>query len=173
MADKKPVTVNTDGSVEVFQTGDTVPFANLNLNGSFIGKTIPVFKSATQTIANNTITNDNHFSFSIGANETWKGLISFPLNANASGGFKTDMAAPSGATGNMSTSGSNAYTSGIVAIGTGFGVTANAANITLTVAFEIVNSSTPGTVNFRWAQNATFATGTTVGGGLLIAIRTA
>lgn len=177
MADKKPLK-NNAGTFYEFEATDTVGTANggtgVSVAGTGIGSTLVVLKKATQTITSSTsLTNDNAFSFSGVANATYRGCITFPLTANGSGGFKVDMTAPSGCTGDMSMIGLNAYTLGNTPIGTGFGATATATNAVIHIPFEIVFSSTAGTVNFRWAQNASFGTGTSVGTGILTATRTA
>ena len=140
---------------------------------SFIGATTVVQKTAGETVTSSTtLQNDDHFTFSVAANERWKGIITVPINANPSGGFKFDITAPSGATGSCAIMGSNSFTSGWVAIGTGFGSTNNITNTAMSISFDITNGANAGSITLRWAQNASFGTGTTLsGGGNLIAVR--
>lgn len=142
---------------------------------SFIGASIVVQKTGGETVTSSTaLQNDDHLTFSIAANETWKGVITLPISANPSGGFKFDITAPSGASGSCAIFGGNSFTSGWVAIGTGFGASAVISNTTMAITFAVVNSSNAGSVTLRWAQNASFGTGTTIAGGAtLTAIRTA
>lgn len=134
-----------------------------------------VQKTAGETVTSSTtLQDDNHLTFSAAANERWKGQISFPLNANSSGGFKFNITAPSGATGSCSMFGSPAFVSGWVAIETGHGSTSISSNATMIITFDITNGSNAGSVTLRWAQNASFGTGTTISGGAtLIALRVA
>lgn len=142
---------------------------------SFIGATTVVQKTAGETVtSSNTLQNDDHLTFAVAANETWKGIITFSLNANGSGGFKFDIAAPSGASGSCAMFGNNAYTISWVAIGTGGGATQSTTNIMYNITFTITNGANAGNVTLRWAQNASFGTGTTINSGAtLIATRTA
>jgi hypothetical protein len=158
----------TTGQVLVGVTGGNPAFGS-----SFIGKCIAVAKTGSETITSSTaLQDDNHFTFSVAANERWVGRISFPMSANGSGGFKYDITAPSGASGSTGIFGLNAYVSGWVAIGTGFGATATATNATIIITFDITNGSNAGSITLRWAQNASFGTGTTVkDGGILMATR--
>lgn len=149
--------------------------ADPTFQSTFIGKTIVVPKATLETVTSSTtLQNDDELTFSIAANERWRGAITFPLNANSSGGFKFDITAPSGATGNCAMFGNNSYTVAWHAIGTGGGATANAINVPITITFDVTNSTNAGSITLRWAQNASFGSGTTVGNGaVLIAVRTA
>ncbi len=142
---------------------------------SFIGATTVVHKTGGETVtSSNTLQNDDHFTFSVAANERWKGSITFPMTANGSGGFKFDITAPSGASGSCAMYGLNAYVTAWTAIGTGGGATATATNATITITFDVTNGANAGSITLRWAQNASFGTGTTVGsGGILLATRMA
>jgi hypothetical protein len=175
---------NGTGAIDVTSAGTTgqvlvgVTGGNPAFGSSFIGSSIAVYKSADETVTtSNTLQNDNELLFPIGANETWKGFINTMVTANASGGYKFDMTAPSGATGSMMTKSSVAnYNHASVGIGTGGGSTTGATvnNTNAIHYFTVTSSSTTGNVQFRWSQNASFGTGTTVAAGsLLMATRIA
>ena len=172
---------NGTGAVDVTAAGATgevlvgVTGGNPVFGSSFIGASKVVQKTAGETVTSSTtLQNDDHLTFSIAANETWKGTIILPISANPSGGFKFDITAPSGASGSCAMFGGSNYTSGWVAIGTGFGATAIISNTTMAITFSVANGSTAGSVQLRWAQNASFGTGTTIAGGAtLTAVRTA
>ena len=148
-------------------------FEQVGSSDTFVGKSIAIAKTASETVTSSTsLQDDNHLTFSIGASEQWRGQIIIPISANPSGGFKFDITAPSGASGSCAIFGGNSFTSGWVAIGTGFGATAVISNTTMVISFDITNSTNAGSVTLRWAQNASFGTGTTIqGGGMLQATR--
>jgi hypothetical protein len=151
-------------------------FQDASLPSSFVGKSITIFKPNDETVTSSTtLQNDDDFLFSIAANETWKGIMTLSLAANSSGGFKCDFTVPSGCTGTMRGWGANALSSNNVSIATGLGNTGNAGGNSLSaISFTITNSSTAGTVQLRWAQNASNASGTIMSGGsVLQATRTA
>jgi len=142
-------------------------------SGSFVGAATTVHKTASQSIANSTtLVNDNHFLNPIAVNERQKGHIVCIITAGASGGFKLDFSAPSGATGNYKITATNSsFQSSWTAIGTPFGATTTITNIVAIISYDITNSSTPGDVTLQWAQNATNGTNTTIFGGTLTAVR--
>lgn len=170
------VNVSSAGTAgQVFISGGAS--ADPAFSSSFIGMSVAVYKSGDETVTSSaTLQNDDELTFTIAANEVWKGSIILPITANASGGFKLDMTAPSGATGNMrGMQGANPFGFVSTTIGTGFGNTAAFTNhVVYILNFTISNSSNAGSVTLRWAQNASFGTGTVVqAGAFLHAIRTA
>lgn len=131
-------------------------------------------KAADETVTSSTtLQDDADLSFPIGANQTWSVSMNLAVTANASGGFKYDFTLPSGASGWMVVSGNATIATGGVSVTTGAGGTVSLTNPTA-ILFKvyITSSSTAGTVQFRFAQNASFGTGTTVSkGSILQAIR--
>lgn len=171
------IAIGTSGQVLTSNGAGAAPsFQAASGGAGGVGSSIAVMKPSDETVTSSaSLQNDNDFSFSIGANERWVGFIKMSISANASGGIKMDMTAPASATGNMSGIAPNAILFAPTAIGTGFGTTTTFSSGNLaTIAFDITNSSTPGTVNFRWAQNASFGTGTIIkGGAIMMATRKA
>jgi hypothetical protein len=166
---------NGTGAVDVTSAGTTgqvlvgVTGGNPVFGSSFIGATVTAIKTANETVTSSaTLQNDDHLLLPIGASERLRGSIVFSLFANASGGFKFDITAPASATGNCAMGGGSAFQSGWVAIGTGFGVTSAAAQVTYFIVFDITNSTTAGDITLRWAQNASLGTGTRINAGAII-----
>ena len=165
MADKKPL--KRDGGITTeFGTGDTLPVAN----GGTGYTALPIAgntKSSTQSVTSSTTpVNCTNISFPIGANETWNWELNFRASAGASGGLKWLFTLPSGATGNATGRGINNITTNFtsVAMTTGKGATTAIAGATdvLRLYGTVVSSSTAGTVQFQFAQNASNGTSTTI-----------
>ena len=157
--------------------GTDASWGAISLPSSFVGKSIAVYKGSNGSVTSSTtLQNDDDFSFSIAASETWKGSIFLDISAGGSGGFKCDFTVPSGASGSMAMMSSMAgvnIANVSVATGGGFtmGITAGRG---LALNFTITNSTNAGTVQFRFAQNASNGTATTVrGGSLMNIVRTA
>ena len=168
----------TGNSGEFLTTdGTDASWGAISLPSSFVGKSIAVYKGSNGSVTSSTtLQNDDDFSFSIAASETWKGSIFLDISAGGSGGFKCDFTVPSGASGSMAMMSSMAgvnIANVSVATGGGFtmGITAGRG---LALNFTITNSTNAGTVQFRFAQNASNGTATTVrGGSLMNIVRTA
>lgn len=174
MADKKPL-VNSAGNAVEIATGDTIPIAN----GGTGATTLPVVaksKLADETVtSSNTLQDDDHLFFPIGANETWTFNMVLSVSANASGGLKYLFTVPSGATARAKIVGSaNPFASAInTDLTVGNGTTNAILNTQSQLIYgTVVNGSNAGTVQLRWAQNASFGTGTTINkNSNLLAIR--
>jgi hypothetical protein len=134
-----------------------------------------VRKSADQSVTNNdTPVDDTHLKFAIGANETYLfQLWIYPTAANSTPNMNYFVAGPSGSTTLWSPP--DVYT----ASGGMANATVPAANTALShyvdsfgrpaVIFgSIANGSTAGDVQFKWAQNTSSATSTTVKAGSFI-----
>ena len=120
------------------------------------GKWLPQAKCKTtdESVTSSTAyQDDDTFVFNIAADETWilNGFIQ--MSCPASGGMKFDLAVPAGASGYLSvTVDGLAWTNG-VAIGAGGGNNAAVSNDLASFSAYIVNSSTAGVIQLRWAQN--------------------
>ncbi len=123
-------------------------------------------KTANEAVnASTTLQNDDHLSFPIAANETW--LVECVLHAtfSAAGGLKVALNGPAGATirtsavinsdGIVPAHGSNATLAGEIVLSPAL-ATAGLVQIKAI----ITSSSTPGTVNLQFAQNASDGTDT-------------
>ena len=176
MAGVKPI-INYGGVTKEIATGDTVPFANLNLNGSFIGKTIVVYKSADETVTtSNSLQDDDHIKTpTIAANETWDGVL-ITQQVVGAGNAKYDWTSPSGSTARMTGTGTM-FGFADRDCSTGFSssstVTVGAASPGV-MMLHFATAATPGVFQFRFAQASSNAAATTMKGGtLLILTRTA
>ena len=137
-----------------------------SMPSSFVGKTIALTKTGNQSVTSSTALVDcTDLSFSIAANEAWIGTILPIVTAGASGGMKWAFTAPSGCSITVRAQGGAAFPTSII---DGNGLTGNgttglhgtASRYELTMI--ISNSSTAGTVQFQFAQNASNGTATTV-----------
>jgi hypothetical protein len=139
-----------------------------------IGVPVIVLKTADEVVNNsNALQDDDELCLPMLANETW--LLVFYLwvvCVNAGSDFKWLVTVPSGATGvyagiygtsiaNLEQGLTNFTTSNVVDIG------ANENKILIAKAI-IVNGTTPGNVQLRWAQYAAVAADTTVKASSLI-----
>ncbi len=165
----------TTGQVLTAVTGGNPTFQDASLPSSFVGKTIAKYKTADETVISSTaLQDDDVLSFAIGANEAWALRIELHINANASGGFKFAFTLPSGASGRASwTLGGGMGSSADADITAGGGGTgAGTLTAFYIICGNVINSTNAGTVQLRWAQNASFGTGTTVAKNtLLVATR--
>jgi hypothetical protein len=149
--------------------------------------TIAKVKASAENVNNSTtLQNDDDFSFSIGANETWIVEITALLSVAASGGsypgLKFTFTGPSGATmvaqSIVSTATGGSDGSATDTIRAASGTTLGTAVVSMTGgAFTfntlvwgkftavITNGGTAGTVNFQWAQHNAVAVNTTLAAG--------
>jgi len=160
MADVKPFK-NNAGTVTEFGATDTVPFANLNLNGSFIGKTIVKSKAAAETVTSSTtLQDDDHLVIPIGSNEEMDGFLIAQAVFGAGNG-KIAFTVPSGCTITMSGTISSA------GFASADGTTAKAIAVTLTpssyftLLITVRNGANAGNIQFQFAQNTSDPTATT------------
>jgi hypothetical protein len=135
-----------------------------------------VRKSADQSVTSSTtIANDTHLKFAIGANETYTfNLWLYTSAANSTPGIKWNVAGPSGSTVFFSPPNTYPMADGATVIATigsstdtfqGF-VDGNLRPIL--IQGTILNGSTAGDVQLKWAQNTSSATATTVKAGSFI-----
>ena len=122
---------------------------------------VDIVKPADESVANNTLQNDDHFFFPIGANEQWAISMALSVRISANGDYQQAWSVPVGAIGQWMDFGtvSGTFTgTAMTPIATThiFG-TASTGEGPLFVEANITNGSTPGTVQFRWAQFTTDA----------------
>lgn len=124
-------------------------------------------KTAPETVTSSTsLQSDDHLSCTIGTSGTWVINLNLAVTANASGGFKYDFTLPAGATGYMVATGNTTLgTTGVSATAGAGGTAAITVGIGFLIKLYVVSGGTAGTVQFRWAQNASFGTGTSLGQG--------
>lgn len=122
------------------------------------------YKAANQSVTSSTTLVDcTGLSFAIDANATMNFILDFASTANSSGGMKWAFTIPSGATGKVTGQGNNTTATDSVSVTTGFGATFGVAATQKSRLFgTIVNSTNAGTVQFQFAQNASFGTSTIV-----------
>jgi hypothetical protein len=129
------------------------------MHGPFITR-----KAADQTIDSTTLANDNHFSFSIAANEIWR-FHFLPLAADD---FKYGFSLPVGASGRhayfvngeLSNDIDNEYESDIT-VGQNPSLV-DSTTALVTIDGFVVNGANAGTFQFQWAKNGD------AGGGLTL-----
>jgi hypothetical protein len=131
-------------------------------------------KTSDESVTSSTsLQDDDDLFFAIGANETWVFILPFGLVCGASGGFKWAFSVPASA----SAFGSNLAGLARLAsvdLTTGSGETSSSTTASNQpfIAGYCANSSTPGNVRFRFAQNVSNGTATTVKrGSILIAAK--
>lgn len=132
------------------------------------------YKTADESVTNSAaLQNDDDLKFSIGANENWAFIMPIGLVCGASGGFKWAFTLPSGASGfGGNLIGTARLTSADLTTGSGETTASTTASNQPIIVGYVANSSTPGTVQFQFAQNATNGTATTVKkGSILIAVK--
>ena len=132
-----------------------------------------VIKQTIETVASDsTLSNDAELFFTVKANKTYAGLVNIFTTSNTTADFKYAFTLPSGATGNRSngtmSSNVNQGTADITSTATVAITTTNM--VCLSIFFHIVTSSTPGTVNFQWAQATLDASNTSVNIGSSIMV---
>jgi len=156
----------TGNSGEFLTTdGTNASWAAPSLGSSFVGKTIAVYKTGNQSVTSSTTLVDcTDLSFSIAANEVWIGTFLPIVAAGVGGGLKWAFTAPSGCSITVRAQGGAAFPTSIIdgngLTGNGTtGIHANGTKYELTMI--ISNSSTAGTVQFQFAQNASNGTATT------------
>jgi len=157
----------TGNSGEFLTTdGTNASWAAPSLGSSFVGKTIAVYKTGNQSVTSSTTLVDcTDLSFSIAANEVWIGTFLPIVAAGVGGGLKWAFTAPSGCSITVRAQGAAAFPTSII---DGNGLTGNGVSQIHSTASKyeltmiISNSSTAGTVQFRFAQNASNGTATTV-----------
>lgn len=157
----------TGNSGEFLTTdGSNASWSAISLPSSFVGKTIALYKTGNQSVTSSTTLVDcSDLSFSIAANEVWIGTLLPIVTAGASGGMKWAFTAPSGCTVTVRAQGGNSFATSII---DGNGLTGSGATSTHSTSSRyelmviITSSSTAGTVQFQFAQNASNGTATTV-----------
>ena len=162
---------NGAGAVDVTAAGTTGQvLVGVTGGNPVFGNWLPQakFKSADQSVASSTTLVDcTGLSFSIGANEVWEGYILPLWTAGASGGIQWAISMPGGCTGRAAGFGgstTDGFNSADVDLTASYGRTAAYYPTTFrALYFNIANGSTAGTVQFRFAQNASNGTNTTVG----------
>lgn len=141
-------------------------------NVPIIGK----HKAADESVTTNASPqSDDDFLFSIGANETWVFTITMGVTSGASGGFKWLFTLPAGAAGRARVLLENLIAMDIdITAGSGTTTTFTSGDSRGIISGYIANSSTAGTAQFKWSQNASNGTATIVKrGATMIAARVA
>lgn len=142
----------------------------------FVAGPPTAYKTADEVVnASTTLQNDNHLAVTVAANAFYEGELYIAYTANASAGLKVDFTAPASAT--MRCSAYLVVVSGTTiwgtsnALGSVTGITATGAQLPYTNKFTLETSSTAGTLQFRWAQNASHASDLTVHKGSYLRLR--
>ena len=135
-----------------------------------------VRKSADQSVTSSTtIANDTHLKFAIGANETYTfNLWLYTSAANSTPGIKWNVAGPSGSTVFFSPPNTYPMADGATVIATIGSATDTFQGFVdgnlrpMLIQGSILNGSTAGDVQLKWAQNTSSGTSTTVKAGSFI-----
>jgi hypothetical protein len=167
--------VGTNGQV---LTADSTAATGLKwATASGGGSTVAaVRKSADQSVTSSTtIANDTHLKFAIGANETYTfNLWLYTTAANSTPGIKWNVAGPSGSTVTFSPPNTYPMADGstvIATVGSGGDTFQGFTDSNLRpmlIQGSILNGSTAGDVQLKWAQNTSSGTSTTVKAGSFI-----
>jgi hypothetical protein len=169
----------TGGNVTIGATGSTVSIpGSLSVGGQYFP--VLVYKTSNQDRSNTTTyASDDDLQVSLAANATYVVEAYVSFGASTTGGLKVIWSAPSGATGNRNVfgpgssssqasadnismrSGVHGFTTDVV-----YGGVRNSTS-NLSALQEVLNVKTTnaGTLAFQWAQNASSATATRIGGG--------
>lgn len=178
-------------SPRTWVVGETVTAALMNAEirdqmNALIADVDYVHKTADESVASSTtLQNDNHLLVSVLANSEYEIIVRIAVNGAASSDFKMAWTLPAGCTGQRFSSGpavssatSTADTttraSGLTnSFGTeiNYGVFSTGQLSFVEEILYVVTSGTAGTVQMRWAQNASSATATTVVAGSYIVVR--
>jgi hypothetical protein len=122
---------------------------------------VNIVKPADESVANNTLQNDDDLFFAIGANQTWSVTLSLGVRASSLGDFQHVFSVPSGAIGQWMDFGAfgaavSSHAMTTIATSLTHGVSSTSEG-PLLVEAAITNGATPGTVQYRWAQFTTDA----------------
>lgn len=183
-----------DEGTPVLTPANTLNFTGAGVTASNVGgvaqvnipgiTTIPglavVRKAATETVtANNALQDDNELFFAIAASETWVAEFHLYVQASTtfSGNITLGLATPLGATGRKSVSGLDPAGTSVklqstnaLALSIALGVPASFTQDTYIIATcSVVNSTNPGFVTLRWAQNTATGTTSVLDGSYLVA----
>ncbi len=168
----KSPSFDLDVAGEINSDSLTTDGLTVGTNGTRVYESILIFKAADETVTSSTtLQNDNDFSFSIGANETY--IIECHLTVSwgpGVGGFKYDFTGPTSptnvmifenvvgwGTGNASGSQITAFSSSH-----SFTDTDHAYGANFIIRGTIENGANAGTVQLRWAQETSDAIAATM-----------
>lgn len=127
-------------------------------------KVIAKYKTNTETVTSSTtLQDDDDFTFSLEASKNYQIMGLIKASANSLGGLKSAWTLPSGASGRYTLAFGTQQFANDVDCATGSGVTAQILNSSIGVIHGYITmSSTAGNAVFRWAQNSSNGTGTTI-----------
>ncbi|HKX24595.1 MAG TPA: hypothetical protein VJM46_05125, partial [Candidatus Saccharimonadales bacterium] len=129
---------------------------------------LTIRKPSDESVTNSAVLqNDDNFSFSIGAGETWAFQIYADVDSTAAGDFKSNLTAPAGSTCRYSVNNLynvQNYTTGLC---NDSGITphSDAFDNEYLIYGTVVTAGTAGTVQWQWSQGTADATATTVRAG--------
>jgi len=127
-------------------------------------------KTADESVTSSTtLQNDDHLSFEGVAGATYQFTINAKATANASGGFKWAFTLPASGSGRALTQIAGLNDADID-VTTGSGVTGALAVSNAFLISGYIVFSTAGTAQFKWAQNASFGTATTLKRGTNLSV---
>ena len=121
---------------------------------------VDIVKPSDESVANNTLQNDDDFFFAIGANQTWSVSLVLSVRISAAGDWQHAWSVPAGAIGSWLDFGTinGILNHPMTTIATSFVEgTSSTAEGPLFVEATIINGATPGTVQYRHAQLTTDA----------------
>lgn len=121
---------------------------------------VDIVKPSDESVANNTLQNDDDFFFTIGANQTWSVSLVLSVRISAAGDWQHAWTLPSGAIGSWLDFGfiNSTLSHPMTPIAsTLINGTASTSEGPLFVEATIINGATPGTVQYRHAQFTTDA----------------
>lgn len=140
-------------------------------------RTLAIRKTADETLATSTtFQDDNHLFFSVAANEIWAFELELLFSTPVAADFKMQWTSPAGATGNWwgfwnDNGGPTVnYITRRSLAGTFALDTANGDG-NLAIRGAVVNSTTAGTLQLQWAQNAASGTTTVFANSFLLGQR--
>ena len=137
-----------------------------------------IVKTANETVANTTLQNDDHFTFAMGASETW--IIDIHSQSSAAGGIKMTATAPASSTcrqwveilDQTQSTGANQTCGSISNMGITGSWGGGGFYEEMHYSAQITTAGSAGTFNLQWAENGANATGTILySGGWMVAYK--
>lgn len=157
---------NTTSAITATTAGTTGQvLVGVTSSAPVFGNWLPIakYKSADETVtSSNTLQDDDHLSFAIGASEVWAFLLIIRGSGATSGGMKWAFTVPSGATSRghitmPNTTGADQDLTASAGASGSFGLTTG-----YQISGYVANSTTAGNFTFQWAQQTSNGSGTTI-----------
>ncbi|WP_274029442.1 hypothetical protein [Streptomyces sp. MMBL 11-1] len=151
-------TGNIETSANLDVAGDTNVDGNLTVSG--VGRVQLVRKTADESVTSSTVLqNDNHLVLPVVANASYSLFLLCIFSGDTAGDIKFDWAVPAGTVLRWA---DQTGTSGLASDTDFYSAPGGSTQVAFQIWATVVTSSTAGSIQFRWAQNASSATATIV-----------